>query len=168
VSNVTQEAAAQGTLAEGKAQGQARGEAAGAIEKKAIGAGNVMDIVNIAEPLIDVATGSKTGAAYDAVAGFFGGAPTGAKAIASLQVLEASLILAQPRMEGPQSNPDALRYEQAAAQIGKPGIPRDIKNSALNTIKELQSKYKAGSNRAAGSPATKEFMVDAQGNVVAH
>lgn len=141
LSTIESEAGAQGTLAEGKAVGTARGEAQGGIEKKAIGAGNVLDIVNIAEPLIEVATGSSSGAAADQVAAFFGKSLKGAQATAQLRALEASLILAQPRMEGPQSNADALRYEQAAGQIGDPKIPRETKKASLKIIRELQNKY---------------------------
>jgi hypothetical protein len=157
LSTLETEAAAQGALAEGKAVGQMRGEAQGGIEKKAIGAGNVLDIISIAEPLIDVATGSTAGAATDAVAGFFGKSLKGAQATAQLRALEASLILAQPRMEGPQSNADALRYEQAAGQIGDPKIPRDTKKAALTVIKQLQSKYKQAAGQA---PADVTSLLD--------
>lgn len=144
-----EQAMASGT-AQAKATGQAQGEAQGAIIKKGIGAGNVLDIVNIAEPLIDVATGSGVGAATDAVAGFFGKSLSGAQAIAQLRVLEASLILSQPRMEGPQSNADAQRYEQAAAQIGSATVPRKTKLAALKTIRDLQTKYQQAAGAQSG------------------
>jgi len=143
LTSVQQEASAQGQIAQGRAVGEARGQAQGGIEKKAIGADNVTGIINIAEPLIDVATGSTVGAATDAVAGFFGKSLQGAQATAQLRALEASLILAQPRMEGPQSNADAQRYEQAAGQIGDPKVPRETKKAALKVIRSLQERYKA-------------------------
>jgi hypothetical protein len=153
LSTIQSEADAQGTLAEGKAVGTARGEASGGIEKKAIGAGNVLDIINIAEPLIAVATGSTAGAATDQVAAFFGQSLKGAQATAQLRALEASLILAQPRMEGPQSNADAQRYEQAAGQIGDPKIPRETKLASLKVIREMQEKYKSAAGKAPSAPA---------------
>lgn len=130
------------------ALGTMQGEIQGVIQKKgseAVAGGNILDI---AEPLIDVATGSAPGAARDAVAAFFGKATTGAAAIGQLQVLQAALMMNQPRMEGPQGEKDVELYQRAAGQIGDPRIPGPIKKAAMQTIRQLQGKYK---ERAAGS-----------------
>ncbi len=147
----------------GAAVGKAQGEITGGIETKGANATTVQGMLDIAEPLIDVATGSKSGAAYDAVASVFGGAPDGAKAIASLQVLQAGLMTNMPRMEGPQSDADVALYRQAAGQIGDPGVPRDIKKAALRTIRELQKKYQ---DRATGNYTAPKTSTPTNNNVV--
>lgn len=151
-----------------KARGGVTGEAQGSIEKKALASGGVNDILDLAEPLIDSATGSALGAGRDKLASAFGAAPEGAQAIAQLQVLQASLMMAQPRMEGPQGEKDVILYQQAAGNLGDPSVPGPIKKAAVKTIRELQQKY---ANQAAGakSPgAPKRVRVDAQGNVIAN
>lgn len=157
-----------------KARGTAQGELAGAIQKKGQSAGVIDGMVAMADPLIDVATGSATGAAADKVAGWFGGALDGAKAISQLKVLQASLMTNMPRMEGPQSDADVLLYREASGQIGDPSVPRELKKAALRAIRALQGKYAqaAADMPAAGLEATapvakpKRVKVDAQGNVI--
>lgn len=122
--------------------GGMEGEITGTIEKKgaeAVAGGNILDI---ADPLIDVATGSTAGNAVDAVTSFFGHATDGAQAAAQLQVLQAGLMMNQPRMEGPQGEKDVELYQKAAGQIGDPKVPKDIKKAAVKTIRQLQQKYK--------------------------
>jgi hypothetical protein len=128
--------------------GGVQGDIAGGIQKKgseAVAGGNILDI---AEPLIDVATGSGPGRARDAVAGFFGKSTSGAEAIGQLRVLQAALMMNQPRMEGPQGEKDVELYQQAAGQIGDPRVPGPIKKAAMQTVRALQQKYK---ERAAGA-----------------
>jgi hypothetical protein len=174
-SEIQAEAAKQFESALAKARGTAQGELAGAVQKKGQGASVIEGMVSMADPLIDVATGSATGAAADKVAGWFGGALDGAKAIAQLKVLQASLMTNMPRMEGPQSDADVLLYREAAGQIGDPTVPRDLKKAALRTIRALQGRYAqaAAEVPAAGlqAPATpgakpKRVRVDAQGNII--
>jgi hypothetical protein len=146
LSNLSTEANAAATLAASKAQagavGTATGEATGGVIKKGMAAQNVEGILDIADPLIDAATGSLSGAAADKLASVFGAAPSGAKAIAQLQVTQAALMMAQPRMEGPQGEKDVILYQQAAGQLGDPAVPRAIKKAAVKTIRQLQVKYK--------------------------
>lgn len=137
-----------GAEAQAKATGSVVGEAEGSVQKKAINAQMIDDQLDIAEPLIDIATGSGPGAASDKVAGFFGFAPDGAQATAQLQILQAGLMLNQPRMEGPQSDADVLLYRQAAGQLGDPTVPRDIKKAAVKTIRQLQDKYRDAANQS--------------------
>jgi hypothetical protein len=146
----TQRAAAE---AQAKATGQATGEALGGKEKRSIAALSVLDTLDLADPLIDVATGSAAGAGVDKVAGFFGASLNGDQAIGQLRVLQADLMTKMPRMEGPQSDRDVQLYREAAAEIGDPTVPRGRKKAALNMVRSLQMKYaEAGnSSRPGGS-----------------
>ena len=157
VSTAQQEGAAQGVVAENRAVGQARGEATGALEKKGINAKTVIQQLDLADPLIDAATGSLAGAGADKLAAVFGEAPKGAQAIAQLQVIQAGLMLNMPRMEGPQSDRDTMLYREAAGQIGDPKVPRAIKKAAVITIRKLQEQY---SGTAGGAAKPKETAAE--------
>jgi hypothetical protein len=147
-----------GSESQAGAIGTGLGNIQAGIQTKGANAQTVTGMLDIADPLIEVATGSTGGAAYDAAAKFFGKAPDGAQAIASLQVLQAGLMTNMPRMEGPQSDRDVDLYRQAAGQIGDPTVPRDIKKAAVKTIRELQKKY---ADRASGNNApAKEPTLD--------
>lgn len=148
-----------GAEAQASARGQTEGKAQGAILAKAQNAQGVLELLDIADPLIDVATGSGTGAARDKLAGFFGVAPEGAQAIASLQVLQAGLILGMPRLEGPQSDKDRALYTEAAGQIGDPSVPRAKKKAAIATIRMIQRKYMALADR---QPSTSQQFQEGQ------
>ena len=101
----------------------------------------LMPLITKAEGLIEGATGSYLGAGYDQAARYYGGAPKGAQNIAQLRVLEGNIMMAQPRMEGPQSNMDVELYRQMAAQIGDPTVPNVTKKAALSALKSLYKKY---------------------------
>jgi hypothetical protein len=138
--------------AQGAATGQAVGTAEGAILSRALNAEGIDDILDIAEPLIDEATGSGTGAARDKLAAFFGQSTTGAQAIAQLLPLQAAIMLRQPRMEGPQSDRDVQLYREAAGQLGDPNIPGETKKAAIRTIRRIQQQYKQAASP--GAPPT--------------
>jgi len=108
-----------------------------------------LKVIEQAETLIDDATGSYAGAAVDMGARVFGKSTGGANATAKLQALEGALMMAQPRMEGPQSNLDVQLYRQMAARIGDPTVPREQKKAALEEIKTLHERY-SGSRGATG------------------
>lgn len=160
-SEIEAEAHKQFESALARARGTSQGELIGGIKKKGQNASIVEGMVTMADPLIDVATGSATGAAADKVAGFFGVALDGAKATAQLKVLQANLMTNMPRMEGPQSDADVLLYQQAAGQIGDPTVPREQKKASLRIIRALQGRYaqaaaelpEAGLNAPATAPA---------------
>lgn len=141
LSSIETEAEAAGTKKRAEAVGTAAGEATGALEKKGINAQQVLAMMDLADPLIDAATGSLIGAGADKLAAAFGGAPEGAKAIAQLKVLEAGLVLNMPRLEGPQSDRDTRLYKEAAAQLGDPTVPREAKKAAISTIRRIQQQY---------------------------
>lgn len=142
--------------AQATAEGTAEGAARGAILSRALKADGIEDILDIAEPLIDEATGSGTGAARDKLAAFFGVSTTGAQATAELLPLQAAIMLNQPRMEGPQSDRDVQLYREAAGQLGDPNVPNATKKAAIRTIRRLQQQYKnnpAGAGGEANSAA---------------
>lgn len=133
-----------GAEAEAKALGQAKGEAQGGLAKKGINAMNVLETIDLADPLIEVATGSATGAAADKVAAFFGKSTSGDQAIAQLKIIQANLMTNMPRMEGPQSDRDVQLYREAAGEIGDADVPRGRKKAAISMIRALQQKYTDG------------------------
>lgn len=87
------------------------------------------------------ATGSVLGNVFDNLAAVIGVSTKGAQATGKLKLLQATLMLQQPRMEGPQSDKDVMLYRDAAAQIGDPNTPVATRVSALKTLKSLHKKY---------------------------
>lgn len=157
LTTLAQEAAAGSELkrqdAAGSALGKAQGEIAGGIQTKGANADVVTGMLDEADKLIDVATGSAGGSAIDATQAMFGGSNKGAEAIARLKVLQSGLMLNAPRMEGPQSDRDVQLYREAAGQIGNPMTPPAIKRAAMDTIRTIQQKYqqRAASVNAPGA-----------------
>jgi hypothetical protein len=123
----------------GKVDAEMKGEA----QKKAANAIRTLENLDGVESLIDKSTGSFAGASLDALSSLFGHATPGAIANGKLKVLQAGLMTSMPRMEGPQSDKDVALYREAAGQIGDPTVPNEIKKGAVETIRQLQEKYKA-------------------------
>lgn len=118
-------------------------------------AGNVLK----AEDLVKIATGSWGGAGVDQVYRLFGASTKGSQAISQLKVLEGNLMLAQPRMEGPQSDRDVQLYRQMSASVGDSTTPPADKIAALRAIRQLQAKYAAkpqAQQQAASTLSTEE------------
>lgn len=113
---------------------------------------NALGIIDEAAKLIDKGTSSYLGAGIDQAARVFGAAPAGAQAAAQLKALEGALMMAQPRMEGPQSDKDVALYRQMAAQIGDSTIPAESKKAALQVIRGLHARYSAGAGGPAQTP----------------
>jgi hypothetical protein len=162
-------AAAQLKAAESQAGaiGTATGTAQGAQITKGIAANTIVSMLDLADPFIDVAIGSLAGTGADKLAAAFGKAPTGAQAIAQLKVLQAGIMLNQPRMEGPQSDRDVELYRDAAGQLGDPTVPREIKKVAVKTIRQLQDKYKENAAQVPkiyenGSPQAQKADIEAE------
>ncbi len=154
---VAAKAAAEG---EARAVGTARGTAQGGIETKAVSAAVSNDTIDLANTLIDAATGSVAGAARDRLVGVFGYAPTGAQATAQLKILQANLMTSMPRMEGPQSDKDVQLYREAAGQIGDPTVPRETKKAAIRMIRQLNNKYieRASAPAATGGSSIEDLI----------
>lgn len=112
---------------------------------------SALELLDMAEPLLDVATGSSAGVARDRLGAVFGWSGDGAQAAAQLAALGGLLVSKMPRMEGPQSNYDQQLYREMAGQIGDPSIPNETRKAALQTIRQLNEKY-AAQAPAAASP----------------
>ena len=155
LSSLPATAAAQGSIksaeAEGAATGKATGEAKGGIQKKGIEAGNVIKLLDQAESLVDLSTGSGLGSIVDSAAGFFGASPAGAQAAGKLKVIGANLVLGLPRLEGPQSDRDTLLYKEAAAQLGDDTAPAATKKAALATVRAIQEQYREQFEKGTGA-----------------
>lgn len=113
----------------------------GSPENIAQSANKAIGIIDEADKLLNNATGSYVGTGIDIAGQAFGASTRGAQATAKLKALEGSLMMAQPRMEGPQSDKDAALYKQMAGQIGDPTIPVETRRAALQTIRDMHAKY---------------------------
>ena len=125
---------------------------------------NALDIIAAAEPLIDKATGSYAGAGVDLAGRALGMSTPGANAGAQLKALEGALMMAQPRMEGPQSDKDVALYRQMAAQIGDPTVPAAQKKAALSEVKKLHMKYAGGNVPAPAAGPSLDDLLKKYGN----
>ena len=114
--------------------------------KREMQAGHALDIIAEARGLIEKGTSSYAGAAVDQAARVFGASTPGSEAGAKLKALEGALMMAQPRMEGPQSDKDVALYKQMAGQIGDPTVPAKNKAAALDAIDALHRKYTNGAD----------------------
>lgn len=116
----------------------------------------LLPLIDKADELLNNATNSYLGTGVDIAAQTIGGSTKGAQATAQLKALEGAIMMAQPRMEGPQSDKDVALYRQMAGQIGDSTVPVATRKAALQTIKQLHSTYAAGGNSpAAPTPGVK-------------
>lgn len=113
------------------------------------GSKNALEVVREAREIIPQATGSVIGAGRDVVLGAAGLSTSKTQASAKLKALQGALMMAQPRMEGPQSNLDVALYREMAGKIGDPTIPNEDKLAALDVIERLHSKYSAQKSQPA-------------------
>lgn len=113
----------------------------GSAKANVISSEKVVSLLDQAEKLLDTSTGSYIGTARDAAYGAFGGSTKGAQSAAQLKALEGAIMMAQPRMEGPQSDKDVAMYRQMAGQIGDSTIPIETRKAALDGIRELHRQY---------------------------
>lgn len=114
------------------------------------------NILPEAERLLQGATGSRTGAAIDAIGGAFGYTTEGRKITAQLEVLAGQLVSMMPRMEGPQSDKDVAMYKAMAGNIADPTKTVAERQAALKTIKRMTQKAEADlarSEKQAGQPS---------------
>ena len=156
---------AQGPLLVDKGTGQARpvmmnGQAVPSANsaQKAAASNALLPLLDQAEKLIDGATGSYLGAGVDQAARFAGLSTDGAKNIAQLSVIEGNIMMAQPRMEGPQSNMDVALYRQMAALIGDPTVPAPTKRAALRVVRDMHSKYPSDQGAPASGSDGPKFL----------
>lgn len=146
--------------------------AAEAEGKKARGAKTAIQLLDEAGQWIDRATGSGIGALRDRAGRLIGVSSEASQAAARLSTLQGALMMAQPRMEGPQSNLDVALYERMAGRIGDPAVPSAEKRAAMDTIRALHQKYvvpgSASSSARSGKPSVNargwSLHTDANGN----
>ena len=135
---------------------------AGSQSAKQADARDVLQLLDMAEPLVKKSTGSYIGAGADMAANVFGFSTEGANAASQLQALEGMLVSKMPKMSGPQSDKDVMLYKQMAGQIGDPTVPASRKQAAIHTIRKINERY-AGiepKQQAANAPRSKFFNVN--------
>lgn len=133
--------------AEAAAVGTGTGQATVAASNRARGAERTLDILDGVETLIDKSTSSGAGAARDAAGNLIGQSSNAADATAALKVIQGNVMLAMPRMEGPQSDRDTQLYRENAAKLAEP-IPASQRKAAVAEIRRIQEKYKAEGPKA--------------------
>ena len=121
-----------------------------AAAQKTADAREVLALLDQAEPLLGIATGSYVGAGMDSLNRAFGKSTPGAQGAAQLKALEGALIAKMPKMSGPQSDKDVLLYRQMAGEIGDPTVPADQKRAAIKVIREINQRYLGESGAAPG------------------
>jgi len=142
-----------------KGEAKAKVDATTAADEKGVKSEQALSALEGVEKLIEQSTGSWGGHALDTLYAAFGEARPGAIAVGKLKVLQANLMLSQPRMEGPQSDKDVNLYREAAGQIGDPTVPNAVKQAAVETIRELHNKYVRASGRS-DAELNKKYNLD--------
>lgn len=110
-----------------------------------------LSLLDMAEPLLDTATGSGLGNLRDQAGALVGISNPGAESAAQLKAIGGLLVSKMPRMQGPQSNLDVQLYREMAGQIGDPTVPNEVRRAAIATIRQLNEKY-AGQSPATAQP----------------
>jgi hypothetical protein len=117
-------------------------------DKKAGQAQETLSTLEDAISLLPSATGSRLGAARDAVLAVGGISTEGAQASAQLRLLAAKLIANVPRFEGPQSNIDVQFYREAAGDLANENLPVDTRLAAAQKMKEIAQRYAQGGSQS--------------------
>ncbi len=111
-------------------------------DKQAIKAEKIEGIVAQAKTLLKDASGSLGGTALSKGKGLIGYSDKTTKSNQQLKLVSGWLTSNVPRMEGPQSNFDAELYKEMAGKVGDSLIPVGDREAALDSLLELQAKYK--------------------------
>lgn len=133
-------------------QAKAAADRVASSTERTMSADDALDLLDRAEQLIPISTGSGVGALADRAAGFFGLSDPGAQAIDALKTISGQLVAKMPRFEGPQSDRDVQIYMEMAGNLADPTIPRERRIAALQTVRDLQARY-ASSPPAQRAPA---------------
>jgi hypothetical protein len=128
-------------LAFEKAGGAAGTKGTAEEQKKVADAKDVLTILDTADGVLKDSTSSYVGAGIDQLARGVGFGTSGANAAARLKALEGLLVSKMPKMSGPQSDKDVLLYKQMAGQIGDSTLPISTRQSAIETIREINQRY---------------------------
>jgi hypothetical protein len=113
----------------------------------------VLSLLDMAEPLLEDATGSGLGNLRDQAGAMVGYAGRGAENAGQLKAIGGLIVSKMPRMEGPQSDKDTALYREMAGQIGDPSVPTNVRKAALQAVRALNEKYAtpAGGQQSAPS-----------------
>lgn len=112
-------------------------------ENKAAGtSAELRNLLNDASALVPDATSSGIGSIRDQVAGFVGKSTDAGDKAAQLKVIGGNLVSKMPRMEGPQSDRDVKMYQEMAGRIGDPTVPASQKLKAIETLHEINNRYR--------------------------
>ena len=90
-------------------------------------------------------TQSYGGMALNALGGIIGKTPPGAAEADRLKVIGGAMVMAMPRMEGPQSDADVKLYREMAGRVGDETISIERRLASLNEVEKLYSKYNKNS-----------------------
>jgi len=90
-------------------------------------------------------TQSYGGMALNAIGGIIGKTPAGAAEADRLKVIGGAMVMAMPRMEGPQSDADVKLYREMAGRVGDETISIERRLASLNEVEKLYSKYNKNS-----------------------
>ena len=86
-------------------------------------------------------TQSLGGSVIDFMGGIVGKTPQGAAQADRLKVIGGALVLAMPRMEGPQSDADTKLYREMAGKVGDETVSIQRRLAALDEVEKIYSKY---------------------------
>jgi hypothetical protein len=86
-------------------------------------------------------TQSLGGSVIDFMGGVVGKTPQGAAQADRLKVIGGALVLAMPRMEGPQSDADTKLYREMAGKVGDETVSIQRRLAALDEVEKIYSKY---------------------------
>lgn len=122
-------------------EGKSEAELKANMSKKARDARNVIGLADEADKILKYATSGKIDQAISASAKGIGVSTEATRADARLKVISAALTSNVPRFEGPQGVLDVELYRQAAGDVANSDLPWQDRKAALQTIRDLQSKY---------------------------
>lgn len=137
----TMEAQLAAMKAKAEADAKAAADRQAQAATKQVDAQRALSLLDEAERLLPLSTGSSAGNVMDSVAGAFGYSTPGAQAIAGLQTIAGQLTSSMPRMQGPQSDKDVQLYKQMAGDLANPNLPVQTRMAALKEIRRLNQKY---------------------------
>jgi hypothetical protein len=111
------------------------------VDTKAQQGNTVLDLASRAKTILPQATSGMISSLATMATDAFGVPTNKSAADAQLRVIGGQLTMAQPRMEGPQSDADRLLYQQMSADVANPNKPYQTRLNALQTVIDLNQKY---------------------------
>lgn len=92
--------------------------------------------------LLESTKGGYINTGLDMLGGAVGYSTDTAKTTAQLKALSGQLVALMPKMSGPQSDKDVAMYKEMAGNLADPTTPTETRLAALETIGNLNQKYK--------------------------